>query len=264
MACKIDQMFDILRQEAEEIARDEPILRYAMQFHVFKNATLAAMMARILAEKTATATVSNNALQHLFLTAFEARPVLLEDGIDDIRAVFARDPATQSRLSIVMSQKGFQALQIYRLAHHLWNSERRPLALFLQSRASEVLGVDIHPASKIGKGIMLDHSTGIVIGETCIVGDNVSIMQSVTLGGTGHDIGDRHPKVEKDVFIGAGATILGNIVIGEKAKIGAGSVVLEPVPPRTTVVGVPAKVVNRQPAHHFFDTMFSDISSSKI
>jgi len=134
-------------------------------------------------------------------------------------------------------------LQSYRIAHWLWQQGRTSLALFLQNRISSVFAVDIHPAAKIGKGIMFDHATGIVIGETAVVEDNVSIMQSVTLGGTGKEAGDRHPKVRKGVLISAGAKILGNIEIGECAKVGAGSVVLKDVPPRTTVAGVPARVV---------------------
>ena len=141
--------------------------------------------------------------------------------------------------------KGFQALQSYRIAHWLWVQGRECLALFFQSRIALTFGVDIHPAAKLGKGIMLDHATGIVIGETTIVEDDVSIMQEVTLGGTGKECGDRHPKVRRGVLISAGAKILGNIEIGENAKVGAGSVVLKPVAPHTTVAGVPAVVVGR-------------------
>jgi serine O-acetyltransferase len=140
--------------------------------------------------------------------------------------------------------KGFHALQAYRVAHWLWKQKRNSLALFLQNRISCVFAVDIHPAARIGKGIMFDHATGIVIGETAVVEDNVSIMQSVTLGGTGKEHGDRHPKVRSGVLISAGAKVLGNIEIGECAKVGAGSVVLKDVAPRTTVAGVPAKEVS--------------------
>ena len=141
--------------------------------------------------------------------------------------------------------KGFHALQTHRVTHWLWEQGRESLALFFQNRMSAEFGVDIHPAAQLGYGIMLDHATGLVIGETAVVGNNVSILQSVTLGGTGKDEGDRHPKICDGVLISAGATILGNICVGEGAKVGAGSVVLEAVPPHTTVAGVPAKIVGR-------------------
>ena len=141
--------------------------------------------------------------------------------------------------------KGFHALETQRVAHWLWHQGRESLALFFQNRMSVVYGVDIHPAAKLGRGIMLDHATGLVIGQTAVVGDNVSILQSVTLGGTGKDEGDRHPKIGNGVLISAGAKILGNIRVGEGAKVGAGSVVLDEVPPHTTVAGVPAKVVGK-------------------
>ncbi len=139
--------------------------------------------------------------------------------------------------------KGFHALQVYRVANWLWRHERRSLALFLQSRASEIFAVDIHPAAEIAGGIMLDHATGMVIGETAVIGENVSLLHSVTLGGTGAQAGDRHPKIRCGVLIAAGAKVLGNIEVGEGAKIGAGSLVLDSVLPHTTVVGVPARVV---------------------
>jgi serine O-acetyltransferase len=161
----------------------------------------------------------------------------------DLQAVSERDSACCSLVTPLLFFKGFHALQSYRIAHWLWQQGRNSLALFLQNRISSVFAVDIHPAARIGKGIMFDHATGIVIGETAVVEDNVSIMQSVTLGGTGKEAGDRHPKVRRGVLISAGAKILGNIEIGECAKVGAGSVVLKDVAPRTTVAGVPARVV---------------------
>lgn len=161
----------------------------------------------------------------------------------DIRAITERDPAATRFSEPLLYFKGFHALQTHRVAHWLWSEGRRELALFLQSRASEVFGVDIHPAARIGKGILVDHATGVVVGETAVVEDNVSILHEVTLGGTGKDCGDRHPKVRHGVLIGAGAKILGNVEVGEGAKIGAGSVVLEDVPAHATVAGVPAKVV---------------------
>src|SRR5690606_26594294 len=161
----------------------------------------------------------------------------------DLVAVSERDSACCSLVTPLLYFKGFHALQAWRIAHWLWSQGRNSLALFLQNRISAVFGVDIHPAAQIGKGIMFDHATGIVIGETAVIEDMVSIMQSVTLGGTGKEAGDRHPKVRRGVLIGAGAKILGNISIGECAKIGAGSVVLKDVPSRATVAGVPAQII---------------------
>jgi serine O-acetyltransferase len=164
---------------------------------------------------------------------------------EDIRAVRDRDPAAQGFAAPLLYFKGFHALQSYRVAHRLWLQGRRALAWLFQNRISEVFGTDIHPGAQIGKGIMFDHGTGLVIGETAVIEDNVSVMQEVTLGGTGKEAGDRHPKVRRCVLIGAGAKILGNIEIGVGAKVAAGSVVLDPVPPHRTVAGVPARVVGR-------------------
>ena len=161
----------------------------------------------------------------------------------DIEAVVSRDPAIQLYSTPLLYLKGFHAIEPYRVAHPLWQLDRRELALFLQSQISEVFNVDIHPAAVLGHGLMFDHASGIVIGETSVVGDNVSILHDVTLGGTGKEVCDRHPKIASDVMIGAGAKILGNIHIGQGVKIGAGSVVLEDVPPHVTVVGVPARIV---------------------
>jgi len=163
----------------------------------------------------------------------------------DLCAVQERDPAVEFFSTPLLYLKGFLALQSYRIAHWLWNQKREALAIYLQNQISVVFAVDIHPAARIGKGIMLDHATGIVIGETAIVEDDVSILQSVTLGGTGKESGDRHPKIRAGVMIGAGAKVLGNIEVGRGAKVGAGSVVLDHVPEHTTVAGVPAKVVGR-------------------
>ena len=183
----------------------------------------------------------------------------------DIEAVRERDPACRTYSNPLLFFKGFHAIQSYRIAHYYWRTGRESLALFLQGRISQVLAVDIHPAARIGRGILMDHATGVVIGETAVVEDNVSMLHEVTLGGTGKETGDRHPKVRKGVLIAAGATILGNIEIGEGAKIGAGSVVLDDVPPHTTAVGVPARVVGRpkseQPAldmDHYIFAGFGD------
>ncbi|HEX4297787.1 MAG TPA: serine O-acetyltransferase, partial [Devosia sp.] len=154
-----------------------------------------------------------------------------------------RDPATHRAIVPFLYFKGFQAIQTHRFAHALWAAGRRDFALYLQSRSSQVFQVDINPAARIGKGLMLDHATGFVVGETAVIGDNCSILQGVTLGGTGKADEDRHPKIGNGVLIGAGATVLGNIRVGDCARIGAGSVVVRDVPPRVTVVGVPARIV---------------------
>jgi len=163
----------------------------------------------------------------------------------DLVAVLDRDPATTKALHVLLHAKGFLALQTHRFAHSLWKTGRREFALYLQGCVSRVLQVDLHPAAQLGIGIFFDHATGIVIGETSAIDNNVSILQNVTLGGTGKEAGDRHPKIRSGVLIGAGAAILGNIVIGSNARIGAGSVVLKPVPAGTTVAGVPARLVGK-------------------
>lgn len=161
----------------------------------------------------------------------------------DMRAIRDRDPACRGYLQPFLFYKGYIGLQAYRVAHWLWRHDRQVLAYYLQSRVSELFAVDINPAARIGSGVFIDHAHGIVIGETAVVGDDVSMLHSVTLGGTGKERGDRHPKIGRGVLIGAGAKVLGNITIGDEARIAAGSVVLNPVPPRCTVAGIPAKPV---------------------
>jgi serine O-acetyltransferase len=175
-----------------------------------------------------------------FLTA---EPSVADAFCADIVAVLERDPATRRCLEPLLYDKGFHAIETHRLAHWLWRSGRTDFALLLQSLSAQVFQTDIHPAVRLGKGIFLDHATGLVIGETALVEDDVSILQGVTLGGTGKDVGDRHPKIRRGVLIAAGAKILGNIEVGPCSRIGAGAVVLRPVPPRTTVAGVPARVI---------------------
>ena len=184
-------------------------------------------------------------IRDVIMEAIHADPDILSAAEIDVLATFTRDPACADLTTPFLFFKGFHALQAHRIAHWLWQNNRQTLASFFQNQISVTLGVDMHPAARIGSGIMLDHATGLVIGETAVVGNNVSILQSVTLGGTGKVEGDRHPKICDGVLISAGAKILGNICVGEGAKVGAGSVVLEPVPPHTTVAGVPAKVVGR-------------------
>lgn len=240
--------FDIwqqLRSEAEEMIKREPLLASYVYACVLNHNSLASSLSFILANKLSDDVMPVVTVRELFDDAFASCPDCLTNTTADIIAVYERDAAICSYLPVILYLKGFQSIQVHRLAHYLWQKDRKELALFIQSRNSEVFGVDIHPACTMGKGIMFDHATGIVIGETSVIEDNVSILQQVTLGGTGNEQGDRHPKIRSGVLISAGSKVLGNIDIGENAKIGAGSVVLDDVEPNTTVVGIPARVVGK-------------------
>jgi len=226
--------------EAEVIARNETLLASYIHTCILHHRSLGSSLSFILANKLSDEVMSALVLRELFEEAYFNNPDVIDSAALDIIAVRQRDPAVSNYLTVLLYLKGFHALQVYRLSHYLWMRDRKDLALFIQSRNSQVFSVDIHPASKIGKAVMLDHATGIVIGETAVVEDNVSILQSVTLGGTGNESGDRHPKIRSGVMIGAGTKILGNIEVGSGAKIGANSVVLRPVCEHTTVAGVPA------------------------
>lgn len=239
-----------LKQEAQEVASREPLLASYVHACVLCHHNFETSLAFILSNKISDEVMPAITVSEMFDEAYLLSPDIVDSAIKDIHAVVNRDPAVSSYLTVLMHFKGFQALQVHRLAHYLWHKNRTDLALFLQSRNSQVFSVDIHPASKIGCGVMFDHATGIVIGETAVIENNVSILQNVTLGGTGNESGDRHPKVRQGVMIGSGAKVLGNIEIGRNSKVGAGSVVLEDVPECCTVVGVPAKVVS----HHNCDT----------
>jgi serine O-acetyltransferase len=239
------RVWSALRREVEADAASEPILASFLHAVVLNHKTFEEALSFHLASKLASPTLHAIALRDVMYAAHRECPDITHSGIIDLKAVRDRDPACGGYAVPFLYFKGYHALQAYRIANHLWNQNRRPLALQLQSRISEEFGVDIHPAARIGKGILMDHATGIVIGETAVVEDDVSMLHDVTLGGTGKETGDRHPKVRRGVLIGVGAIILGNIEIGEGAKIGGGSVVLNPVPPHTTVVGVPAKVIGK-------------------
>lgn len=239
-----DDVWQSIRAEvAEEVART-PMLASFLHATVLKHNRLEDALSFHLANKLAAPSLQEMSIREMFDEAF-AEPRIGEAIRADLRAVRERDPAAREFSVPFLYFKGFLALQAYRVAHHLWMTNARSMAVYMQSRISEVFAVDIHPAARIGSGILLDHGTSIVIGETAVVGDDVSILHEVTLGGTGKSCGDRHPKVHCGVLIGAGAKVLGNIVIGEGSKIGAGSVVLDPVAPHTTVAGVPARVVGR-------------------
>lgn len=239
----IHTLWETIRDEARITARQEPILASFLHASLLNHRDLGAALSFTLAGKLDGATVPAMVVREVIEAAIEADPGLLDRVRADLLAVRERDPACPGYSVPLLYFKGFQAIQAYRVAHALWRDGREALALFLQSRIAEVFAVDIHPAARIGQGILLDHATGLVVGETAVVEDNVSMLQGVTLGGTGKECGDRHPKVRAGVLIGAGAKILGNIEIGTGAKVGAGSVVLDPVPAHCTVVGVPARVV---------------------
>ncbi|MCL4153003.1 UNVERIFIED_CONTAM: hypothetical protein GTU68_021942 [Idotea baltica] len=215
-----------------------------------------------LAAKLHVHEIKEASLRETFNGIMREAPEISERARADVAAVYERDPACTSYLQPLLFFKGFMALQASRFAHALWTRDRKPLAQFIQMRVSEVFGVDIHPGARIGKGIMIDHATSIVIGETAVIEDDVSMLHSVTLGGTGKEGGDRHPKIGRGVLIGAGAHILGNIRIGEQSRIGAGSVVLHNVPPCKTVAGVPARVVGdagcAHPSHSMDHTLSVD------
>lgn len=240
-----DNLWETIRNEISGQLEQEPLLADYLGKRILRHGSLAASLADVLAQKLACEDLSSAGLQGLFHDAMSDDPRILDAVHKDLLVIRQRDPAAQNYFTALLFFKGFQALQAHRMAHWLWHQDRKSMALFLQSQASEVFGVDIHPAARIGSGILIDHATGIVIGETSVLDDNISILQGVTLGGTGKECGDRHPKVRSGVLISAGALILGNIVIGEGAKVGAGSVVLHDVEPHTTVAGVPAVVVGK-------------------
>jgi serine O-acetyltransferase len=231
--------------EATGVVEAEPVLAGCLHDAILKHRSLERALSFFLACKLASRYLTAVSLVEIFDEALAASGDIGVAARKDLLAVLDRDPAARSVVFPFLYFKGFQALQSYRVAHWLWTNDRKPLALYLQSRISEAFDVDIHPAARIGKGILIDHGTSVVIGETAVVGDDVSMLHEVTLGGTGKESGDRHPKVGRGVLIGAGAKILGNIVIGEGSKIAAGSVVLSPVPPHSTVAGIPAKVVGK-------------------
>ena len=233
-----------LRTQALEAAQAEPTLASLLNAVILSHDSLGDALSYQLARKLSDQELRAMSAREFCDAAFRDEPELVDYAEADLKAVFERDPACKSYVQPFLFFKGFQALQTYRVAHWLWRHGRQTLALYLQSRMSEIFQVDIHPAAKIGVGVFLDHGTGIVIGETAVVGDDVSLLHGVTLGGTGAGRGDRHPKIGKGVLLGAGAKVLGNIQIGEYAKIASGSVVLKPVPAHCTAAGVPARLVN--------------------
>lgn len=237
-----------IQTSAARMAVKEPCLSPLLKKLVLRQPSLIDALAAVLAHQMRSRELSESSLCKLMRAVFRAQSWMIEALARDCAAVKSRDPACPDYLHVLLNLKGFHALQVHRLAHELWQQDRRELAFHIANAASRVYSIDIHPAARIGTGVMLDHGTGIVIGETTVVEDNVSLLQNVTLGGTGKETGDRHPKVRSGVMIGAGAKILGNIEIGAMSKVAAGSVVLHPVPPNCTVAGVPARIVRQAPA----------------
>ncbi len=239
----MDPIFARLRTEAEDAMSREPELAGFIRPAILNLGSLEEVVADRIAGRLDHSAVPGALIRAHYLEAIAEDATLGEAFRADILAVADRDPACTRLIEPVLYFKGFHAIQTHRLAHWMWNRGRKDFALYLQSRSSEVFQTDIHPAAKIGKGIFLDHATGLVVGSTAVVEDDVSILQDVTLGGTGKEGGDRHPKIRWGVLIGAGAKILGNIEVGHCARVAAGSVVLAPVPHNKTVAGVPARVV---------------------
>ena len=242
-----NQVWHKIRQEAAMAAAEEPMLASFLHTTILHHASFAEALSFRLAQKLGDAEMNAILWREIIDEVIKVDETILPAALADIEASKTRDPACRYYLQPLLYFKGYQSLQSYRIAHYLWNHEREQLALFMQSRLSELFSVDIHPAAILGAGIMMDHATAIVIGETARVGNNVSILHNVTLGGTGKSDGDRHPKIGDGVMIGAGAKVLGNIAVGEGAKIAAGSLVLQEVKPRCTVAGVPAKPVGDCP-----------------
>jgi len=243
--CEKKVVWEAIVREARELADQEPMLASFYHATIINHDSLPAALSYILANKLKTSSMPAMAVREVVEMAFREDPSIASAAACDICATVTRDPAVAMYSMPLLYLKGYHALQGYRVANWLWKQGRRALATYLQNQISVACQVDIHPAARIGRGIMLDHATGIVIGETAVVENDVSILQDVTLGGTGKECGDRHPKIREGVMIGAGAKILGNIEVGVGAKIGSCSVVLQAVPPHTTAAGVPAKIIGR-------------------
>jgi serine O-acetyltransferase len=255
----LDPVWDRIRREAEEVVRSEPELATFIYSSLLHHAVLETAVIHRVAQRLDHGYVSDQLIRQAYAEAIQDDPTIGEAFRADIVATVDRDPAAHRYLEPVLYFKGFHAIQTYRLAHWLWKRNRKDLAYYLQSRSSSVFQTDVHPAARIGRGIFLDHATGLVVGETAVIEDEVSMLHDVTLGGTGKEPGDRHPKIRRGVMLGAGAKVLGNIEVGHCARVAAGSVVLHSVPPKKTVAGVPAKIVGDsecpEPAR-FMDQIF--------
>ena len=239
----LDPVWNRIQDDARAAFAAEPLIGGMVHTTVLHHTSLEVALAYRIATKLASDEMSAQIVRELSDAAYSSDVTLGEGARADLVAVYERDPACHSLLQPLLFFKGYQAIQAYRVGHWHWRHGRKDLAYFFQARVSEVFGIDIHPNARIGKGLMIDHAHSIVIGETAVVGDNVSMLHSVTLGGTGKEDDDRHPKIGDGVLIGAGAKVLGNIRVGNNSRIAAGSVVLEEVPPCKTVAGVPARIV---------------------
>jgi serine O-acetyltransferase len=238
-----DAIWNSMRQEAHQAIAGEPLLGGLMYSSILHHKTFERALASRISMKLASNDMSAQIIREITDEAFDNSVEIGDGARDDLVATHDRDPACHRFLQPLLYFKGYQAIQAYRIGHYLWNRGRQDLAYFIQTRVSEVFGVDIHPGARIGKGIMVDHAHSIVIGETAIVGNNVSMLHSVTLGGTGKEDMKRHPTIQDGVLIGAGAKVLGNITVGHDSRVAAGSVVLRDVDPDSTVAGIPAKLV---------------------
>lgn len=241
-----EELWQTIREEVAEASAGEPGLASYFNAAVLSHDSLESALAYNLASLLGDHVVSALTLFQVMEAALRDDPSIIHKTRRDLLAHYDRDPACNRHYIPLLYFKGFHALQAHRIAHWLWNRGRRTMALYFQSRVSEIFDVDIHPAARIEGGLMIDHATGLVVGETAEIGEDVSMLHSVTLGGTGHASGDRHPRIGRGVLISTGAKILGNITVGEGARIGAGSLVLESVQPHATVAGVPARVVGKQ------------------
>ena len=250
-----DELWARLRQEAEDAYHRAPQLAPLFLDSIINQPSFEGAVIHRVASRLKNDVISLPLIVQAFLRAIAMEPEITTAVRADITAVYERDPACERFIEPFLYFKGFHAIQAHRLTHFLWGKGERDFALYLQSRSSEVFQTDIHPAARFGQGIFLDHATGLVVGATAVVEDEVSMLQDVTLGGTGKESGDRHPKIRRGVMIGAGAKILGSIEIGENARIAAGSVVLRPVPAHATVAGVPARVVRTETPDHPSRTM---------
>lgn len=239
----LDPVWTHIRTEAEAALAREPDMEPLIRATILDHASLEMAVVHRVASRLAHRLLGEETIVRAWTQALDSEPSIAQAMRADLAAVIDRDPATVRFIEPVLYFKGFHAIQTHRLAHWLWDKGRKDFALMLQSRSSEVFQTDINPAARIGKGIFLDHATGLVVGQTAVIQDNVSILQGVTLGGTGKERGDRHPKIRAGVLLGAGAKVLGNIEVGQCARVAAGSVVLHPVPANVTVAGVPARVV---------------------
>ncbi|AIZ80224.1 serine O-acetyltransferase [Actinobacillus equuli subsp. equuli] len=245
---ELNQIWQNIREEAQELVENEPMLASFFHATILKHSNLGGSLSYILANKLANPIMPAIALKEIIEEAYQANPQIIASAACDIDAVRTRDPAVDKWTTPLLYLKGYHAIQSYRVTHYLWQQGRKALAIYLQNEISVAFDVDIHPAARLGCGIMFDHATGIVVGETAVIENDVSILQGVTLGGTGKEHGDRHPKIREGVMIGAGAKILGNIEIGRYSKIGANSVVLQPVPDHATAAGVPARIIGQSSA----------------